>query len=715
MNKAAIVALLLCVTTFTGCIDGDDTTSSDDQLDPVSNLDEEELSQKFANLSANYESLAVELATLVSNYESALLLNIELQNDVQDLQVELSHANSINAAMNSTVAELEEQLQDLTSDLEESNDNLEQMHEDYNQLNSTYNSVKNDINNYTFLIDSAEYEYVNLQNSFNLLQSQFNSLSSDYDNMTEEFDSKMNTLLTTASLNDERGICPIGNPGIEVYTGFDDGSGNGTAGDGVLEDDEIEQVYGVGECGPKTHSFFETAHIFDAKLMFFNGYLVVPYYIYDASYMGDNEYGYYLFNLTTGEIMPFVDTYSHSGDGNSYSGDNFEIVQSGDILYLLLPSFYQNYATIYSWDGFASDTYGRPSTNYLGQLKTDYFLQPDFTGGIFFSGQSSSDEGIELFYSNGTSSGTGIVKDINPGSGSSNPRIGTNSYGTQYSVFNSGVLYFTATDGSNGTELWRSDGTSSGTVMIKDINSGSGSSAMGSMVLFNNRVYFNAYEGSNGYELWVSDGSSVGTKIVKDIRAGSSSSYPSALTASDDVLYFIANDGSNGTELWKTDGTEEGTELVKDIRPGSSTSSPNGLFFNKNDEMLYFYANDGVNGTELWKSDGTEIGTNMVTDLNNGSGSGYFYDPVEISGYLYFRGFNGTTWSLWKTDGTDEGTYLALDFSLGKDFYGYTRNVYVSPDEFVVHENDVYFLVEYNNLISGSYSAALYWFDLRHH
>jgi ELWxxDGT repeat protein len=131
--------------------------------------------------------------------------------------------------------------------------------------------------------------------------------------------------------------------------------------------------------------------------------------------------------------------------------------------------------------------------------------------------------------------------------------------------------------------------------------------------------------------------------------------------------------------------------------------------------MLYFYANDGVNGTELWKSDGTEIGTNMVTDLNNGSDSGYFFDAVEISGHLYFRGNNGTTWSLWKTNGTDEGTNLAIDFSLGKNIYGYERNVMFSPDEFVVHENDVYFIVYYSNVFAGSNSVALYWFDLRHH
>ena len=77
MNKAAIVALLLCVTTFTGCIEGDETSSTDNQLDPVSNLDEEELSQRFANLTASYENLAADLSTLAANYDEALSQNIE--------------------------------------------------------------------------------------------------------------------------------------------------------------------------------------------------------------------------------------------------------------------------------------------------------------------------------------------------------------------------------------------------------------------------------------------------------------------------------------------------------------------------------------------------------------------------------------------------------------------------------------------------------------
>ena len=38
-----------------------------------------------------------------------------------------------------------------------------------------------------------------------------------------------------------------------------------------------------------------------------------------------------------------------------------------------------------------------------------------------------------------------------------------------------GVLYFTASDGS-GPELWRTDGTESGTVLIKDLSAASGGS-----------------------------------------------------------------------------------------------------------------------------------------------------------------------------------------------------------------------------------------------
>ena len=92
-------------------------------------------------------------------------------------------------------------------------------------------------------------------------------------------------------------------------------------------------------------------------------------------------------------------------------------------------------------------------------------------------------------------------------------------------------------------------------------------------MVYNNVLYFAAISDANGSELWKSDGTESGTVMVKDIFPGddgygfTNSGHPSYLTVFNDLLYFAAID-ANGTELWKTDGTEQGTVRVKDIYPG---------------------------------------------------------------------------------------------------------------------------------------------------
>ena len=80
-------------------------------------------------------------------------------------------------------------------------------------------------------------------------------------------------------------------------------------------------------------------------------------------------------------------------------------------------------------------------------------------------------------------------------------------------------------------------------------------------------LYFSAEDASHGWELWKSDGTTAGTFMVKDIRPGSRGSRPRSLTAVGGMLFFTADDGIHGWELWKSDGTQAGTVMVKDIWP----------------------------------------------------------------------------------------------------------------------------------------------------
>jgi ELWxxDGT repeat protein len=159
------------------------------------------------------------------------------------------------------------------------------------------------------------------------------------------------------------------------------------------------------------------------------------------------------------------------------------------------------------------------------------------------------------------------------------------------------MLFFTATDGTNGTELYRSDGTAGGTLMVKDINPGSTGSYPAYLTNVKGTLFFSATDGVSGEELWKSDGTAGGTLMVRDVNPGSASSSPSDLTNVDGLLYFAAR-GAGGVELWQSDGTAAGTFLVMDINPGSTGSYPADL--TRCNGTLFFRANDDVHGPEPW-------------------------------------------------------------------------------------------------------------------
>ena len=85
------------------------------------------------------------------------------------------------------------------------------------------------------------------------------------------------------------------------------------------------------------------------------------------------------------------------------------------------------------------------------------------------------------------------------------------------------------------------------------------------MAALGNTAYFSAVYGPYGYELWKTDGTSAGTALVRDINTHPGfGSNPDHFAMLGGALYFIASDGlTNGVELWRTDASAAGAVLVK--------------------------------------------------------------------------------------------------------------------------------------------------------
>ncbi|MDH3455046.1 MAG: hypothetical protein OEL80_07835, partial [Desulfuromonadales bacterium] len=308
--------------------------------------------------------------------------------------------------------------------------------------------------------------------------------------------------------------------------------------------------------------------------------------------------------------------------------------------------------------------------------------------------------GCEPWITDGTTEGTRLIANINA-LGDSNPG--------QFTLF-MGEVYFTADDGKSGVELWKTDGTNAGTVMVENIGLEEAiadpppvSSTPGELTVFNGALYFTANDIDFGVELWKTDGTNAGTVMVKNIGLEEAvadpapvSGNPHDLTVFNGALYFVADDGpfaelAYGEELWKTtDGTTANTSIVMDIGvdPGDPTlaydGSPQKFFIYDNN--LYFFADDGGNGFEPWRTNGAT--TVMVANIGAGA---FPTDPVKLTywtafaGRLFLTADNGTDGlELWSTDGS--GATMLINLNSAGD--GVVAN---RDDVFRIFNNQLFF------------------------
>jgi ELWxxDGT repeat protein len=164
-----------------------------------------------------------------------------------------------------------------------------------------------------------------------------------------------------------------------------------------------------------------------------------------------------------------------------------------------------------------------------------------------------------LYKSDGTAAGTALVKAI--GTGAVNMLRPQDNLGSNVlsGTFGGGRFFMIADDGSNGKELWVTDGTTAGTNMVKNINPGSAGAFTGTNDNYfytKYRFYFGANDGTNGIELWESDGTTIGTNMVQNINTGAASSSPDffGVSLSSSKMVFTATDAT-GNNIYVLNST----------------------------------------------------------------------------------------------------------------------------------------------------------------
>jgi ELWxxDGT repeat protein len=175
-----------------------------------------------------------------------------------------------------------------------------------------------------------------------------------------------------------------------------------------------------------------------------------------------------------------------------------------------------------------------------------------------------------------------------------------------------GQLYFSASDGAGGQELWKSDGTREGTVRVADLVPGAGDSDPEYLTVTKDAIFFAAKSPQTTWQLFRSDGSAKGTVLVRESGATRRVQHVRALA---DGRIFFATDGAE-QRVWVSDGTDRGTVAL----PGEYASpvwdlTPVG-------SRLYFTADSAAFGREVWVTDGTVVGTKRLTDLEAGPTDG---------------------------------------------------------------------------------------------
>ena len=279
-------------------------------------------------------------------------------------------------------------------------------------------------------------------------------------------------------------------------------------------------------------------------------------------------------------------------------------------------------------------------------------------------------EETALWKTNGTTAGTVRVKSLCNYNGGVDPCYSQYNFDA-HPMPNNKFIFFAGIPGED-LEPWITDGTEAGTTILP-IQPGilpfnRGMALQGGSVL-NGKLIFGADIQNNiGFEPYSCDGTVAGTVLIKNINTTSGSNYhnkhgrPSEFFQYNGKVFFNANDGIKGDEIWVTDGTTAGTKMLVETQPGKTERGDLKRYYPFNNTLLFQVSStpfDQVNKYNLYKTDGTPANTSKIMTFN--SEWDCFIPKIEWNGALIFAAKDWANGSqLWKTDGTSTGTQRIL-------------------------------------------------------